>query len=678
VLTQTAKPASLSVVAAETYILRSRGAGPLPQRTFRIDYAAELNAAQYAAATHVEGPVLVVAGAGSGKTRTLVYRVARLVELGVAPQSILLLTFTRRAAEVMLERAAALLDTDCGRVRGGTFHSFANLVLRRFAPEAGRERTFTILDRGDSEDVIQLLRTGMGLDRKERRFPKKQTIAEIFSASVNKSLPMPLVVESDYLHLADHVEDLERLRARYDAYKAQKNLLDYDDLLLKLRDLLAAHRDVAERLSTELRFVMVDEYQDTNRLQAEIVERLAATHQNVMAVGDDAQSIYSFRGADFRNIMDFERRFPGARVIALEENYRSTQPILDLANAVIERAVERYTKVLRTRLAEGEAPILAQAETENFQSRFVTQRILELREEGVPLADMAVLFRSSFHSFDLELELARADVPFVKRGGFKFVESAHVKDAIAHLRVSANPLDTVSWLRILLLLEGIGPKTAGEMVEAVAAAGGAPSALRPPPSRRPASARELERLGALLAALAAETPSPGVALERVIAHYEPILKRVHPDDHPRRQKDLEHLVTIASRYRSLEAMLADFALEPPSDAVAGVLADDADEDRLTLSTIHSAKGLEWHAVFVIWAAEGKFPAQYSVLDEAELEEERRLFYVAVTRAKRLLYVSYPIQFFERGSGPAFGRPSRFVADLPEALLRPMALVEEAF
>ena len=664
-------------MAVETYILRSRGAGPPPERAFRIDYAAELNAAQYAAATHVEGPVLVVAGAGSGKTRTLVYRVARLVELGVPPQSILLLTFTRRAAEVMLDRAAALVGTDCGRVRGGTFHSFANLVLRRFSQEAGRERSFTILDRGDSEDVIQLLRTGMGLDRKDRRFPKKQTIGEIFSASVNKSVPMSLIVESDYLHLAEHVEDLERLRARYEGYKAQKNLFDYDDLLLKLRDLLAERRDVAERLSTELRFMMVDEYQDTNRLQAEIVERLAATHRNVMAVGDDAQSIYSFRGADFRNIMDFERRFPGARVVALEENYRSTQPILDLANAVIERAAERYTKVLRTRLAEGEAPVLVQAETENFQSRFVTQRILELREEGVPLADVAVLFRSSFHSFDLELELARADLPFVKRGGFKFVEAAHVKDTIAHLRVSANPLDTVSWLRILLLLEGIGPKTAGEMVEAVTAAGGSTTALRSA-GRRPGSVKELERLGALLAALAAERPPPAVALERVMAHYEPILRRVHPDDHPRRQKDLEHLVTIASRYRSLEAMLTDFALEPPSDAVGGVLADAPDEDRLTLSTIHSAKGLEWHAVFVIWAAEGKFPAPYSVLDEAELEEERRLFYVAITRAKRLLYVCYPIQFFERGSGLAFGRPSRFVADVPEPLLRPMALIEEGF
>ncbi|MGH7899029.1 MAG: ATP-dependent helicase, partial [Candidatus Binatia bacterium] len=459
-------------MSGETYTLRSRAGEPRREANLRIDYAAELNPAQHAAACHLEGPVLVIAGAGSGKTRTLVYRVARLVEMGVAPQSILLLTFTRHAAEVMLERAAELVGPDCGRVCGGTFHSFANILLRRFARAIGREPSFTILDRGDSEDVIQLLRTGMGLDRKERRFPKKQTIGEIFSMAVNKSVSLPRIVESQYLHLADHLDDLERLRLGYDAYKTEKNLFDYDDLLVKLRDLLAGNPAIARRLATELRFVMVDEYQDTNRLQAEIVELVGASHRNVMAVGDDAQSIYSFRGADFRNIMDFERLFPGARVITLEDNYRSTQPILDLANAVIERAAERYTKVLRTTEKEGERPMLVQAENESFQSRFVCQRILELREEGVPLEDVAVLFRSSYHSFGLELELARRDIPFIKRGGFKFVETAHVKDVVAHLRVVANPLDTVSWLRILLLLEGVGPKRAGEMVERISAGGG--------------------------------------------------------------------------------------------------------------------------------------------------------------------------------------------------------------
>ncbi|HUE38965.1 MAG TPA: ATP-dependent helicase, partial [Candidatus Binatia bacterium] len=296
---------------------------------------------------------------------------------------------------------------------------------------------------------------------------------------------------------------------------------------------------------------------------------------------------------------------------------------------------------------------------------------------GVPLDEIAVLFRSSFHSFDLEVELARSDLPFVKRGGFKFVETAHVKDLVAHLRVAANPLDTVSWLRVLLLLEGIGPKIAGEMVEAIAARAGDLAALQLP-GRRAAQSKEVAELAKLLAALAAEPPKPAAALERAMAYYEPILQRVHPDDYPRRLKDLEHLVTISARFQSVEAMLSDFALEPPSDAVGGTLSEAEEEGRLTLSTIHSAKGLEWHTVFLIWAAEGKFPAQFSVLDPAELEEERRLCYVAITRAKRLLYLSYPIQYFERGMGPSFGRPSRFVADLSNDVLKSMALVEEVF
>jgi DNA helicase-2/ATP-dependent DNA helicase PcrA len=441
--------------------------------------------------------------------------------------------------------------------------------------------------------------------------------------------------------------------------------------------LLAGKPEIARRLAAELRFIMVDEYQDTNHLQAEIVELLGAAHRNVMAVGDDAQSIYSFRGADFRNIMEFERRFPGARVIALEENYRSTQPILDLANAVIERAAERYTKVLKTTQKDGEPPMLVQSENENFQSRFVCQRILELREQGIPLDDIAVLFRSSFHSFGLELELARRDIPFIKRGGFKFVETAHVKDVVAHLRVAVNPLDTVSWLRILLLLEGVGPKKAAELIDGIVGRGGG---LEPPPvgGKQTTATAEIARLAALLRTLRDDALPPAAALERVVAHYEPILKRIHPDDHPRRAKDLAHLVTIAARYRSLESMLSDFALEPPSDAVDGELADSEDEGRLTLSTIHSAKGLEWHTVFVIWAAEGKFPSPFGSAVEAELEEERRLCYVAITRAKRFLYLSYPISFYERGIGPSLGRPSRFVADLPRDILRPVAVVEEAF
>src|SRR5436309_2589247 len=382
----------------ETYTLRPRP-DARPDRRYRIDYAGELNRTQYEAATTLEGPVLVIAGAGSGKTRTLVYRVARLVESGVNPGQILLLTFTRKAAEEMLRRAAAFVGTSCERVAGGTFHSFANLVLRRTARHVGLEPTFTSLDRGDSEDVVNLLRSRAGLDRKDRRFPRKGAILEILSMAVNRAKPLADVVTESYLHLAEHLEELERLGLEYARYKREKNLVDYDDLLVLLRDLLRDQPEVAAQLSRTYRFIMVDEYQDTNPLQAEIVRGLAASHPNVMAVGDDSQSFYSFRGATFRNIMDFPKTFPDTRIVKLEDNYRSTQPILDLANAIIDRAAEKHTKVLRTRRAEGPPPLLVQCSDEQAQSRFVCQRILELREEGVPLDEMAVLFRSSFHSF---------------------------------------------------------------------------------------------------------------------------------------------------------------------------------------------------------------------------------------------------------------------------------------
>jgi len=448
---------------ADKYVLR-RDLTPRRDDDFRIDYRGALNPAQYEAVVTTQGPILVVAGAGTGKTRTLVYRVARLVEAGVDASNILLLTFTRKAAEEMLRRASLLLDGRCDRVAGGTFHSFANTVLRRHGSALGLASNFTILDRSDSEDAINLLRAGRGLDKKDKRFPRKQAVAEMFSMAVNKALPLPQLIEDAYSHLAEHLAALVELQARYDAYKRERQLLDYDDLLVRLRELLTSSDDLRQRLSRKYQYIMVDEYQDTNALQADTVRLLASEHHNVMAVGDDAQSIYSFRGANFRNIMDFPNLFPGTRVIAIEENYRSTQPILDLTNAVIEQARERHEKRLFTLKTSGPAPLLIAAPTEQFQSRFVCQRILELREEGVPLPDIAVLFRSSFHSFDLEIELARHDIPFVKRGGFKFIETAHIKDVLAHVRVLVNPRDAVSWHRILLLLEGVGPRSSEEII----------------------------------------------------------------------------------------------------------------------------------------------------------------------------------------------------------------------
>jgi DNA helicase-2/ATP-dependent DNA helicase PcrA len=655
----------------DTYVLRPAATG---RTQFRLDYRSLLNEAQYEAVVTLDGPLLVVAGAGSGKTRTLVFRVARLVELGIDPRAILLLTFTRKASAEMLRRAAGLLDGRCEQVSGGTFHSFANTVLRRHGAALGYPGSFTILDRGDAEDAIGLLRARLGLDKKERRFPRKQTIAELFSMAVNKSVDLAVLIEDQYAHLVEHSEDLLALAAAYAEYKRQRQLLDYDDLLVELHRLLCEHDDVRRLLSQRYRYLMVDEYQDTNRLQAAVVRLLAAEHGNVMAVGDDAQSIYGFRGADFRNIMDFPKLFPGTRVITLEQNYRSTQPILDLTNTIIAQARERYGKELFSDRHDGEKPLLISAYNENFQSRFVCQRILDLREEGVPLSDVAVLFRSSFHSFDLELELARHDVPFVKRGGFRFIETAHVKDALAHLRVLANPRDAVSWYRILLLIEGIGPRSAEDLIGRLVEANDPAPVLEGVEGR--ASATDLRALAGLFRRLAGAAAKPAEQLAEVLGYYEPILKRVHRDDYPKRQKDLEHFISIAARYESLESLLTDVALEPPSDSVGDVLAGDGeDEGLLTLSTVHSAKGLEWHTVFILWAVEGKFPSVYSLRGPEEIEEERRLMYVAATRAKQNLYISYPINMYDRGAGMVFSKPSRFIDDIPRRILRPMQLVE---
>ena len=653
------------------YVLRRE---PAEREThYRIDYRSELNPAQYEAVTTTEGPLLVIAGAGTGKTRTLVYRVARLVESGIDPAQLLLMTFTRKAAAEMLRRAAGLLDGRCHQVGGGTFHSFANSTLRRHGQVLGLNSSFTILDRGDSEDVISLLRAELGFDKKDKRFPRKQAIAEMFSMAVNKSLPLAGLIEEEYSHLAEHLPELVDLQQKFVAYKAERQLLDYDDLLVRLWQLLDGFPEVRRQLSQRFRYVMVDEYQDTNALQAEIVRLLGSEHGNVMAVGDDAQSIYSFRGANFRNIMDFPRLFPGTRVIALEENYRSTQPILDLTNAIIERASERHEKRLFTSRGDGPAPLLVPAENEHFQSRFICQRILELREEGVPLEQIAVLFRSSFHSFALEIELAHHDLPFIKRGGFKFIETAHIKDLLAHVRVLLNPQDSVSWHRMLLLIEGIGPRASDDITRTLRESSDPAETLEQLPPRR--FSQDLRMLAGLLRRTRDLLDQPEQLIVELLQYYEPILKRVHPEDHPKRRKDLEHFTNIAARYQRADQLLADMALEPPTDSVGDLLAADPEGELLTLSTIHSAKGLEWHTVFLIWAAEGRFPSAYINSDE-EMDEERRLMYVATTRAKQELYITYPVYIFDRMVGTVLGKPSRFVEGLPETLLRPLVLVEE--
>ncbi|HJU29209.1 MAG TPA: ATP-dependent helicase, partial [Candidatus Binataceae bacterium] len=541
----------------------------------------------------------------------------------------------------------------------------------------GIKPNYTILDRSDMEDVINLLRTRMGLGAKERRFPKKGAIAEAISMARNKNRDLSAELEFDFAHLLDHREEILALAEQYDAYKRERGLLDYDDLLFRLADLLRSG-EAASRLSDAYRYIMIDEYQDTNPIQAELTHLLATRHQNVMAVGDDAQSIYSFRGANFRNIMDFPAMFPGTRIVKLEENYRSLQGILDLANELISRAGEKYAKALFTQRRGETRPLLVRAADEHMQSRFVAQRVLELREEGVALNEIAVLFRSSFHSFDLELELQRRDIPFIKRGGFKFIETAHIKDVLAHLRVIANPSDAVSWMRVLTLVGGIGNRRAERLIEEiirVAPAEEALDALSRKARLNQTAAAGCVRLAAMLKGLRSDGARPAEQLASVIEYYLPIMREAYPDDFPKRERDLEHFQSLSERYRSLESMLADMALEPPNDSIGDVLAVEPEEGHLTLSTVHSAKGLEWRVVFLIWAAEGRFPGPMSVLPD-ELEEERRLMYVANTRACDELYISYPIFMIDRAVGYVMGRPSRFLEDIDPAILPAATLREE--
>src|SRR5712692_2201427 len=637
------------------YVLK-RGPDNPAEPKFSLNYDAELNAGQLAAVTAIEGPILVIAGAGSGKTRTLVYRVARLIESGIPPEAILLLTFTRKAAEEMLQRVGALIGFRSGKVTGGTFHSVANLLLRRYGKAIGLEPGFTILDRGDTEDVINLLRTQHGLNDKAKRFPRKNTIAEIFSKAVNKMLPVEDVVLGEFAHFTDEIEDLQKLHRAFEAYKRKRLLVDYDDLLVRLRELLDRDEGVRRRISDTYRYIMVDEYQDTNRLQAELVRKAASTHDNMM---------------------DFPKLFPGTQIFKLEENYRSTQPILTLANEVINQAAEKYAKTLFTRKCQGPAPVLVTAADENTQSRFVAQRVLELREEGVPLGEIAVLFRSSFHSFDLEIELSRRNIPFVKRGGFKFVETAHFKDILAHLRVVENPRDAVSWNRLLLLIEGVGPKKSQALIESILAkeANGLDALREAAAKGSGPSVQGLQDLLRVLEEVSGGRMTPAEQMNAVCGYYLPILKQ-HYDDYPKRMKDVEHLYTIAARYGKLESFLADLALEPPDESVFDVAAEDRDDERLVLSTIHSAKGLEWHSVFIIWALDGKFPSVYSMTADDELEEERRLFYVAITRAKQNLFVSYPVNVYDKYSGMVLSKPSRFLDEVRRDCLETWSLIDE--
>ncbi len=629
------------------------------------DFAAELNPEQAAAATHGDGPLLIIAGAGTGKTRTLVYRVAHLIERGVRPDRILLLTFTRRAAQEMLNRSERLVGATSKKVHGGTFHATAHRLLRRFGSAAGLAKDFTIMDQGDSADLMQLSRSQLGYAQKSKRFPKKETLQYVYSRHINTGIPIEEIIRDGYPQFLDYLEDFGKIFADYTDRKQQRNLVDYDDLLLFWALMVEASPELATKIAGLYDHILVDEYQDTNVLQARILRGMCRTHSNITVVGDDAQSIYSFRGANFRNILGFPKQFEGTKIVTLEQNYRSTPPILEVTNTLISRATERFTKNLWTERVGGEPPWLVAAHDEQQQTQFVVDRILELNEEGIPLKEIAVLFRAGYMSADLEIELTNRKIPFEKWGGLKFLEAAHVKDVLAFLRILENPRDEVSWYRILLLLPGIGDATARTAIDAMAHAAWESAAFgryAAPPRARPAHAALVQLLEELRSGPSADEAKVAADIARVRMLYDGILRDKYDRAEPR-ISDLDQLQVIAAGYPDRATFLSALALEPPqaSQDLAGASSND-DNDCLVLSTAHSAKGKEWEAVFLIWAVDGWFPSARALGDDEETDEERRLMYVAMTRAKNYLSVTYPLNAYStrRGADYSLDQLSRFI------------------
>lgn len=643
-----------------------------PPKSYKIDYENELNQAQLEAVLHKDGPLLIIAGAGSGKTRTLTYKVARLIEDGVSPENILLLTFTRRAAREMISRAENILGAGLGKITGGTFHSFANMILRRYARFADLKNNFTVIDRSDAEDVVNHIR-GKIIDKKEKRFPKKSTILDIYSKTINKDIPLDVIVKKEYKQFEHCTEKLIEIANAYNNYKKERSMLDYDDLLLYLKALLMSNEEVRKQISLKYKYVLIDEYQDTNSIQAEIVRLIASEHNNVTAVGDDSQSIYSFRGANFKNILEFPNLYEGCKIVTLEQNYRSSQNILDFANKILEQAKEKYSKELFSTIQSSEKPAIICCENTHAEGEFVVQRILEFfNEDGLSLDDIAVLSRSASLMFDVETQLVKQKIPYRKIGGLKFTETAHVKDITAYLRIILNPYDEISLNRILLLQKGIGVSTINKLLPVLTIQGSKATADMLPV--KPSQRADLGNLLTLLSEARNQIADPKVVTEKVLAYYEPILME-HYDDASKRLKDFDHILYLSSKYLNLEDFLSDMALEPPDSSITDTEEGAVMDECLTLSTIHGAKGTEYKAVFVIGAVDGRFPSMYSFNSPEELDEELRLFYVAVTRAKTYLYVSYPIDMFDRATGMVLSKPSRFTENISPEILERWELME---
>jgi DNA helicase II / ATP-dependent DNA helicase PcrA len=656
---------------SKTFILSSSGETP------HIDFSGDLNAEQLAAVKNADGPSLVLAGAGSGKTRTIIYRVAHLLKQGTSPEHILLLTFTNKAAREMLSRVEYLLGAMPSRLLGGTFHHVANLFLRRHAAAAGFGANFSILDQEDSRDLLNVCIKDAGIDTKQKRFPSASVLQSFWSYSRNARLPFAETVELKQPRLLGALDQMEAVVAAYEKRKKDANAMDFDDLLVHVTDLLRQNPPIRERLASQYRYVLVDEYQDTNRVQAEFLDLISSVHKNLLVVGDDAQSIYSFRAADVKNILSFPERYPDSKIFKLETNYRSVPPILELANESIRWNIDQFPKELRPasrhpELVEGrqeavrkpDKPNLVAAANAEEESQFIAEMILKLRDEGVPMSEIAVLFRATFHSQALEFELTKRDIPYDYRGGIRFFERSHIKDALSFLRIAANPADEVSWLRVLRLQTGIGTETAGKIF----------AICRGVTSLKEALSRTKDALSSraqggwndfakTVEAMLAAGESPAEAIRSVVkSSYGDYLDNEFPNAEERRE-DLEQLAVFAEKYESLGGFLAESALHE-GYAAERTESGGADEERIVLSTIHQAKGLEWDAVFVMHLFDGAFPNARAMEEDGGMEEERRLFYVACTRARKSLFLSYPM--VGGGDRDYLHQPSQFVHELPES------------
>ena len=627
---------------------------------YKIDYGKELNDSQLEAVTTINGPVLVIAGAGSGKTRVIVHRVAFMLENGISSGDILLLTFTRKAATEMLGRVQELLrDNSSKKVFGGTFHSFSNYVLRKYSALLEIPPNFTIIDSEDSADTIDLIRSELKVEKKEKAFPRKNRLQEIISTARNRNLTIRDVIRDEFTGLTGFIEAIELISQGYAKYKKICRIFDYDDLMDVLRDSLRDNNSFRMRLQDEFRYIMVDEYQDTNVVQKEIVEMLSEKSKNILVVGDDSQSIYSFRGANYENILRFPQKYPGCRVIKIEENYRSNQRILDFTNEIISNALIGYKKKLFSRISYNSLPFVRKFYDQQLEAEFIADTIMDYREKGIALNQVAILVRAFWHARYIEAELNKRNIPYVAVGGIAFNERKHVKDVISYLRIIQNPYDAVAWHRVLKYISGVGAVTAGKIIQRIISDNGIEVAS----FAKSKYASDLLRLMDMLNSANGNEISLSGKIQIVREYYAPILQATEYD-YQVRLLDINVLVDLASRYDSLDKFLTDFALDPPSKKFGNrtmPLIDESEDKPLTISTIHSAKGLEWYSVIIPHALDGLIPSVRALNNLEEIEEERRLFYVACSRARQDLLITMPS--FVSTYNAFLSYPSRFLVEI---------------